>query len=64
MDEQAGPSPTLAADPAQIGADLVADEQAIRDPATPEPALVAAARQQAAYRAIGRNPDWDMIIDR
>lgn len=63
MDEQAGAQPTLAADPAQIGADLVADEQAIRDPATPEPALVAAARrQQAAYRAIGRNPDWDMII--
>ncbi len=59
----AGAQPTLASDPAQIGADLVADEQAIRDPATPEPALVAAARrQQAAYRAIGRHPDWDPII--
>jgi hypothetical protein len=40
----------------------VADELALRDPSTPEPALVAAARrQQAAYRAIGRNPDLDAI---
>lgn len=63
MDEQAGAQPTLASDPAQIGADLIADEEAIRDPGTPEPALVAAARrQQAAYRAIGRHPDWDPII--
>jgi len=59
----AGAQPQLAADPAQIGDDLVADEAALRDPATPEPAMVAAARrQQAAYRAIGRNPDWDPII--
>jgi membrane-bound lytic murein transglycosylase B len=63
MDEPGGAQPRLASDPAQIGTDLVADEQAIRDPATPEPALVAAARrQQAAYRAIGRHPDWDPII--
>jgi membrane-bound lytic murein transglycosylase B len=42
--------------------DLVADEQAIRDPATAEAALAAAARtQQAAYRAIGRHPEWDAI---
>lgn len=59
----AGAQPQLAADPAQIGDDLIADEAALRDPATPEPAMVAAARrQQAAYRAIGRNPDWDPII--
>jgi len=59
----AGAQPRLAANPAQIGADLVDDEAALRDPATPEPALVAAARrQQAAYRAIGRNADWDAII--
>ena len=58
-----GAQPQLAADPAQIGDDLVADEAALRDTATPEPAMVAAARrQQAAYRAIGRNPDWDPII--
>lgn len=63
MDEPIGAQPKLASDPAQIGADLVADEQAIRDPATPEAALVAAARrQQVAYRAIGRNPAWDSII--
>ncbi len=58
-----GAQPRLSADPAQIAADLVADENALRDPATPEPALLAAARrQQAAYRAIGRNPGWDAII--
>jgi len=63
MDEPAGAQPKLSSDPAQIGADLVADEQAIRDPATGEPALVAAARrQQAAYRAIGRRPAWDPVI--
>jgi len=63
MDESGGAQPKLAADPAQIGADLIADEQAIRDPATPGPALVTAARrQQAAYRAIGRNPAWDGVI--
>jgi len=63
MDESVGAQPNLASDPAQIGADLIADEQAIRDPATPVPALVAAARrQQAAYRAIGRNPAWDATI--
>ncbi len=58
-----GAQPRLAADPAQIGEDLIADELALRDPATPEPAMIAAARrQQAAYRAIGRNPAWDPII--
>lgn len=63
MDDPVGAQPRLASDPAQIGKDLVADEQAIRDPATPGPALVAAARrQQAAYRAIGRNPAWDAVI--
>ena len=63
MDAPAGAQPQLAADPAQMGADLVADEQALRDPATPEAALVAAARrQQAAYRAIGRHPEWDPTL--
>lgn len=58
-----GAQPRLAADPAQLADDLVADERALRDPATGEPALtVAARRQQAAYRAIGRNPDWDAIV--
>ena len=59
----AGAQPRLASDPAQLADDLVADELAIRDPSTPEPALVAAARrQQVAYRAIGRHPEWDGII--
>ena len=59
----AGAQPKLASDPAQIGADLVADEATLRDPAAPEAALVSAARrQQAAYRAIGRHPEWDSVI--
>ena len=50
-------------DPAQLADALVADEQAVRDPATPEPALIAAAhRQQAAYREIARHPEWDAVI--
>lgn len=58
-----GAQPRIAADPAQVADDLVADEQALRDPATPESALTAAARrQQAAYRAIGRNPGWDAVV--
>jgi membrane-bound lytic murein transglycosylase B len=68
LDESTGPGstgahPRLASDPAQLADDLVADEQALRDPSTAEPALAAAARrQQAAYRAIGRHPEWDETI--
>ena len=55
-----GAQPRLASDPAQLADDLIADERALRDPSTGEPALLAAAhRQQAAYRAIGRHPEWD-----
>jgi membrane-bound lytic murein transglycosylase B len=58
----AGAQPRLASDPAQLADDLVADELALRDPSTAEEALVATAhRQQAAYRAIGRHPEWDAI---
>jgi len=58
----AGAQPRLASDPAQLADGLVADEQALRDPSTAEAALVAAARrQQAAYRVIGRHPEWDAI---
>ena len=58
-----GAQPRLAADPAQLADDLVADELAIRDPSTPEAALAAAARrQQVAYRSIGRHPEWDTTI--
>ncbi|WP_208852555.1 lytic transglycosylase domain-containing protein [Mycobacterium timonense] len=56
-----GAQPRLASDPVQLADDLVADERALRDPGTPEPALTAAAhREQAAYRAIGRHPEWDV----
>jgi soluble lytic murein transglycosylase-like protein len=55
-----GAQPRLASDPTQLADDLVADERALRDPGTPDPALTAAAhREQAAYRAIGRHPEWD-----
>lgn len=59
----AGAQPRLVSDPAQLADDLIADELAIRDPSTPQDALVAAARrQQVAYRSIGRHPEWDSII--
>lgn len=61
--QPAGAQPRLAADPATLADDLVADELALRDPATPQEARAAAARrQQAAYRAIGRNPEWDATV--
>jgi hypothetical protein len=59
----AGAQPTIASDPAQLADELIADEQALRGPSTPEPALTnAARRQQAAYRAIGRHSEWDAIV--
>ncbi|MGA7050728.1 MAG: lytic transglycosylase domain-containing protein, partial [Mycobacterium sp.] len=55
--------PPLASDPALLAGDLVADEQALRDPSSSEAVLVAAAhRQQAAYRALGRHSEWDPIV--
>lgn len=54
--------PPLASEPARLADDLVADEQALRDPSSSEAVRMAAAlRQQAAYRAIGRHPEWDPI---
>ncbi len=59
----AGAQPRLAQDPARLAEDLVADERALRDPSTPGPALTQATRrQQVAYRAIGRHPEWDGTI--
>ncbi len=58
-----GVQPKISSDPARLADDLVADEQKLRNPSMPEPELASAARrQQAAYRAIGRNPEWDAII--
>jgi hypothetical protein len=55
--------PLLTSDPALLAGDLAADEQALRDPSSSEAVLVAAAhRQQAAYRALGRHPEWDPIV--
>src|SRR5881628_3025499 len=57
-----GAQPLLATDPAQLADDLVNDERTLREPSTPESVLETAAhRQQAAYRAIGRHPEWDAI---
>ncbi len=54
--------PVLAADPVRLADDLVADEQTLRNPSSPPQAVEAAARrQQAAYRAIGRHPEWDAL---
>jgi membrane-bound lytic murein transglycosylase B len=56
------PKRQLASDPAQLADDLVADERALRDPASSEAVLTAAAhRQHVAYRALGRHPEWDPI---
>lgn len=53
----------LAADPVRLADDLVSDEQMLRDARTPEEVLVAAAhRQQVAYRALGRHPEWDPLV--
>jgi hypothetical protein len=41
-----GAQPRLASDPAQLADDLVADELALHDQATPEAALTAAAHRQ------------------
>jgi hypothetical protein len=58
-----GAQPRVAADPAQLADDLVADELALHNPSTAGPALTAAAhRQQTAYRTIGRHPEWDGTI--
>jgi hypothetical protein len=55
--------PRLAADPVQLADDLVADEQAIRDPMASEAGRVAAARrQQVAYRALGRDPELHAVV--
>jgi len=55
--------PPLASDPTVLAGDLAADEQALRDPSSSEATLVAAAhRQQVAYRALGRHPEWDPIV--
>lgn len=68
----APPSPTpeadvprreLASNPVSIADDLVADERALRDPSSSEALKDAAAqRQQAAYRAVGRHPEWDPVV--
>src|SRR6201992_3788592 len=46
--------------PARLADALVADEHVLRDPSSSEAVLRAVARrQQAAYYALGRHPEWD-----
>lgn len=50
------------ADPAALAADLVAADEALRNPSAPEQVLAAAARrQQVAYRTLGAHPEWDAV---
>lgn len=57
------PRRELASDPARIAEDLVDDERVLRDPSSSEALRAAAAhRQQAAYRALGRHPEWDPVV--
>lgn len=54
--------PRLAAEPAQLADDLVDDELVLGETsAAPTAQLAAARRQQAAYRALGRHPEWDAL---
>ncbi|MEZ0362652.1 transglycosylase SLT domain-containing protein [Mycobacterium sp. pUA109] len=51
------------ADPVALADSLVAAEQTLRDPSSPDAALTEAAHhQQAAYRALGWHPDWDAVV--
>jgi Transglycosylase SLT domain len=55
--------PPVATEPAQLATELSADEQTLHDPSSSEAALAAAAhRQQLAYRALGRHPEWDSTV--
>ncbi|MGI8661953.1 MAG: lytic murein transglycosylase [Acidimicrobiales bacterium] len=59
----AGAQPRVSSDPAALAAQLVLDEQAIRDTATAPGAFNAAARRaQLAYRVVGRHEEWDAIV--
>ena len=53
----------LSSDPVQLAGDLVADDRALHDPKSSEAVRMGAARrQQAAYRALGWHPEWDVIV--
>jgi hypothetical protein len=63
MTNASTPTTTLASEPVPLADDLVSDEMTLRNPAASEPEFSAAAhRQQLAYRAIGRHPEWDEVI--
>ncbi|MET0898820.1 MAG: lytic transglycosylase domain-containing protein [Mycobacterium sp.] len=57
-----GLQPRLATDLGRLADQLVADEHALREPSSSEAVrMTAARRQQAAYRALGRHPEWDAV---
>lgn len=55
--------PPLSTEPTEIVDGLIDDERVLRDPSSSQAALAGAARrQQAAYRVLGRHPDWDALV--
>lgn len=55
--------PTAAGDPAALAAQIADAERALRDPATAEADVAAAAlAQQVAYRQLGDHPEWDAAV--
>jgi hypothetical protein len=58
-----GGRPRPAGEPVALGAQIVAAERAVRDPATPPDVLAAAGHlQQVAYRLLGDHPEWDATV--
>lgn len=55
--------PAPAADPVGLARQIADAEQVLRDPASAEPAVAAAAlAQQVAYRQLGTHPEWDAPV--
>ncbi len=55
--------PEVAAEPAELAAQLVDAERTVRDPSTSEADLVEAAHlQQVAYRVVADHPEWDDTV--
>jgi membrane-bound lytic murein transglycosylase B len=63
LEEALDGPPEAAENPAELAAQLLAAEAAIRDPATSPEVLAAAGRlQQVVYRRLGVHPEWDAEV--
>lgn len=59
----AGREPVAAADPGGLARQIIAGEQAVRDPASPPELVTAGGRTaQVAYRALADRPGWDGAV--